>query len=148
MTSAVLRLLARSPWARSARVKRVAQALFVRAALQRGDGVAIGIEERLGLGRPGDGPFHRALAVAIFGAAEEGARRDGRLAFDLAARKSVRPPGNFSVSSAGVPLSIRAGVAFPADFDAAEQIGLGLRHAIEPRRREMHVVAENLAGRA
>ena len=126
--------------------QRVAQALFVRAALRRGDGVAIGMQERLGFRRPGDRPFDRALAVAVFGAAGEAARRDRRAPCRFRrVRKSSRPPGKFSVSSAGIVVRLdQRRIAFPADFDAAEQIGLRARHAVELRRREMRVLAENL----
>jgi hypothetical protein len=50
------------------------------------------------------------------------------------------------VSSAGTsstPLQQR-GIAAPADFDAAEQIGLGARHLEQPLRLERGLGAENL----
>ena len=43
--------------------QRIAQALFMGAALRRGDGVAIGVDEGIDLRRPGHRPFHGALAV-------------------------------------------------------------------------------------
>ena len=42
--------------------QRRAQAGFVRAAVRRRDGVAVGVEEAVGVGGPGDRPFDRAVA--------------------------------------------------------------------------------------
>ena len=46
----------------------IAQALFMGAALRRGNGVAIGADERIDRRCPGHGPFHRPAAIAVFGA--------------------------------------------------------------------------------
>ena len=51
-----------------------AQTLFMRAALQGRDGIAVGVHKGVDFGRPGDRPFHRALAVAVLNLAEEWAR--------------------------------------------------------------------------
>ena len=71
--------------------QRVAQALFVRAALRRGNGVAIGVDKGIDLRRPGNGPFDGALAVAVLGAAREIRGRDGwALPISLAGNRAGR----------------------------------------------------------
>ena len=47
--------------------QRGAQAGFMRAAVRRRDGVAVGIEEAVGVGGPGDRPFDRAVAAGLAG---------------------------------------------------------------------------------
>src|SRR3546814_17125514 len=42
-----------------------------------------------------------------------------------------------------VALVQQALVAGPADLDAAVEIGLGARHAVEPRRAELRLLAED-----
>ena len=67
------------------------------------------------------------LPSLVLDAAGEGARRDGRGLADLA-RQEVRA-GRREISAClrpGVSSLISDGIAFPADFDAAEEIGLGL----------------------
>ena len=49
--------------------QRGAQAGFVRAAVRRRDGVAIGVEETVGVDGPGHGPLHRAVRAGFSGAA-------------------------------------------------------------------------------
>ena len=51
--------------------QRLAQAGLVRAAVGRGDGVAVGAQEAVLVGDPGDGPFDRAVPVGAGGAARE-----------------------------------------------------------------------------
>lgn len=68
----------------------------------------------------------------------------------LSARKSLRPPGEMQL---GLLRHVAARgnqrfVARPADCDAPEQVGLGARHAEQPRRLERGPLAENLGVRA
>ena len=125
--------------------QRVAQALFVRAALRRRNGVAIGMHERIDLRRPCHGPFRPRLCRRGFPCGRKTARCvTVRVVADFAVEEIEQPPGNFSVSSAGRFAFDQRRIAFPADLDAAKQIGLGPRHAIKLRGREMRVLAENL----
>ena len=121
----------------------VAQALLVRAALRRGNGVAIGVDEGVDRRRPGYRPFHRPAAIFVFGAAGEVAAVDGVGLADFAFEKIQQPAGEFQrVFRRGLVLDQRR-IASPANLHAPEQIGFGLGHAIKPRRRELHV-AEDL----
>ena len=116
----------------------------------RRHGVAIGAHEpdprRLGPGMP---PIRRGLAPSPLvnsGLARERGRRDGG-ALAEAGREEVGRgrPGNAGCRSSGVAPSSRAGSAtFPADLDAAEQIGLLSRHAVERRGPKRHAGAEDL----
>ena len=147
MISAVLRLLVRSPWARSALVSALRRPCSCVPPCGVGNGVAIGVDEGVDRRRPGHRPFHRALAIAVFGAAGEVALCDGVGLADLAVQEIEQAAGKFQhVFGRRLVLDQRR-IAGPADLDAAEQIGLGLGHAVEPRRREMRVLAENLARR-
>ncbi len=51
--------------------QRGAQAGFVGAAVRRRDGVAIGMDEAVGVGGPGHRPFDRAVPAGLAGAAGE-----------------------------------------------------------------------------
>ena len=117
-----------------------------------GHGVAVGVQEAVAVLQPGDRPFHR-LPVAVAGQVGLAGpdRRQHR-----AARRRYRPPGSragrrgsAAPPPAGVsslPLS-SAGIAGPADFDAAEQVGLGAAQPVEPRRLELQRRRKS-AGRA
>ena len=56
--------------------ERAAQAVLVRAAVGRRNGVAVGLRERVGIGDPGDRPFDGAVAAVFLDGAEERVRRD------------------------------------------------------------------------
>ena len=125
--------------------QRIAQALFVRAALRRRDRVAIGVGRTARRPAPRRGPFDRPPAiVGDFRCGRRRRGRDRRRSCDLAARKSLGRRGNSACPRPGSAVLDQHGIAGPADLDAAEQIGLGAGHAVEPRRREMRIAAENL----
>ena len=124
-----------------------AETALVAAAERRRHGVAVGIEETLAVKRPGHRPFHLAVvAVGEAGAADEGRRR------------RAIPPGQGRIEKIGEPAGEmegvrlgrvaarldRFGIAGPADFDAAEQIGLRARHAVDPAGVERRLGAEDL----
>ncbi len=73
--------------------QRRAQARLMGAAFRRRHGVAIGIEEAVGVGDPGNGPFHGAVAFALVGPAGEHVLGDGLLAFDAGGEKVLQPAG-------------------------------------------------------
>jgi hypothetical protein len=122
------------------------QAGLVRPAFRRRHRVAIGVEESVAIDRPGDRPFGATLAVGEIRL--PGERRRGH---HLAA---VDGRGEIIAEAAGemqrvagrrvVAFGDEAWIAGPADLDPAEEIGLGAAHAIEPRRLEMRLLAEDL----
>ena len=60
--------------------QRRAQAGFMRAAVRRRDGVAVGVEKAVGVGGPGHRPLHRAVRAGLAGAAGENIRMHQRRA--------------------------------------------------------------------
>ena len=123
-----------------------AKTLLMRAALRRRNRIAIGVEKRVEIRRPGDSPFHGAFAVAVFGASRETARRDHFMPFDLRIEeieKSARKFQCFFGRDIAVRLQKFRRTA-PAYFHAAVQIRLRARHAVKRFRQKMHRLAEYL----
>ena len=121
-----------------------AQALLVRAAFGGWNRVAVGIEEAVGersrLIAHSTAPWLPGLPVW-----PEKMSSTMRCSPSMrAARKSRRPPGKWKLAFSGTSSLGELGVARPADFDAAEQIGLGARHLEQALRRELGLVAEDL----
>ena len=126
--------------------QRGAKARLVRAAVGRRHGVAIGAQEPVVAGDPGDRPLDRARAFGPLDPSGEHVVGDGLLAFDAIGEKVLEPAREMedrALRRLAVALEQRLG-ARPADFDAAEQIGLRPRHAEQPRRLEGGALAENL----
>jgi hypothetical protein len=154
-SSAVIRLGALV--AGSARHRPSARGSAPRAGPARGcrpgrrDGVAIGMDEAFLVLRPGDA--HSTAPPWPFGSSMqpgEGAgvtvSQAGRPA-SLSGSRSGRW-GIEGASAGGLRRALQQRrVAGPADFDAAEQIGLGPGHAVEPRRDQCARGAENLRRR-
>ncbi len=124
----------------------------MRPAFGGRDRVAIGVAEAviLVLG-PHRRPFDAAApgaapgtAIRKFGLAQKRARRQ-QVALGKARREEIaKPAWEMQPRLLGHALGPRQrGIAAPADLDAAEQIGLGPRHAVEQRRTERRI-AENL----
>ena len=117
---------------------------LMRAAFRRGHGVAVEGLEAFLVHRPGDRPFDTA-AFAELVLADEGQGGQRLAPFEQRGEIIGKPAGEME------PLLLRhllgpvdGGVAPPADLDAAEEIGLGARHAVEGRRLELGLVAEDL----
>src|SRR3546814_7941679 len=90
-------------------------------------------EEAVLVERPGDRPLDAAVVVGEPGLADEGFRRQ-RLALLQRGGKKVRQAvGKMDavLLRRRVALVQQAPVAGPADLDAAVEIGLGGRHAVE-----------------
>ena len=125
-----------------------AEARFVRAAFGRRHGVAVGADEAFLVGRPPHRPFDLAAGRAVGlapGLAGEGLRHHGRPLADLRGQvvlQAAREVERFLLGDRAALRQQRL-VAFPADLDAAEQVGLGARHAIEALGHE-GLLAEDL----
>ena len=134
-----------SPNARMPLVSAARRPCFVGAAVGGRDGVAVIAFAAVAIERPGDRPFDAALA------------RSGKSCLPTkgwlvtvgrspicSARWSARPPGNWKTACSGTSSVVERRVAAPADLDAGEEIGLGARELVEPRRLELRVGAEDL----
>ena len=126
--------------------ERGAQSRFMRSAVRRRHGVAIGAQEAVVAGDPGDRPFDRAGAFGFLDPSREHVFGDGLLAFDAARQEILEPAGEVKDGALGrlAVAGEQSLGARPSDFDAAEEIGLRARHAEQPRRLEGGALAEDL----
>ena len=124
--------------------QRVAQPGLMGAAFGGGDGVAIGVAEAVLLVL---GPHHGPLDAAAIGEIDLAEKRPRRqqVALGEARREEIAEPAReMQPRLHRHALGARQRrVAAPADLDAAEQIGLGVRDPVEERRTERRV-GENL----
>jgi len=129
--------------------QRGAHALFMGAAFGRRHGVTIAGIHAVGIadtgGDPNDGPFARAVAARFLHLAGKYLRRHRGAPADLLFQIILQPVGKFQhILRRTFGFILDEGrVAFPADFNAAKQIGLGFCHGVKPRRVEVDF-AENL----
>src|SRR5579883_1125040 len=124
--------------------QRGAQARLMRPALGGRHGVAVEGGEALLILGPGDRPFDAAALLKLL-LAEEGAGGEGGAG--LQGRREIvgEAAGEMKPLLLWDALGQRQlRVAPPADLDAAEEIGLGAGEAVERRRLEMRVGAEDL----
>ena len=120
-----------------------AQAVLVRAALRRGNGVAVGIEEAVLVGDPAHRPFHRAVAAVVLDAAGEQVLGDSRLAVDGGLQVFLQPAGEMEGGFLRRIVGDQRFRARPADLHAAEQVGLRAGHAEQALRLEGGAFAED-----
>ena len=126
--------------------QRRAQAGFMGAAVRRRNGVAIGIEKAVGVGGPGHRPLRRAVRAGLLRGAGENLGMHQRRAGERLRQIVLEAVGEMErrflrhVVDA-VQQLLGAG---PADFDAAEQIGLRARHLEHALGLEMRLGSENL----
>jgi len=122
-----------------------AQAGLVAAALGCRHGIAVGVEEAVLVERPGDRPFDAALLVGELRFADEGLRRQGLALVQRRGEEILQAVGEVDVVLFRrlVVLLQQRLVAGPADLDAAVEISLGARHAVEPGRAELRLLAED-----
>ena len=100
------------------------------AAVRRRDRVAIGMNEAVVFGEPGDRPFERAVAALAADLAGKSFGGDAILLLDFAGEIIGEAAGE---AECRLRRYVGSGLdqflsAFPADFDAAEEVGLGARH--------------------
>ena len=123
--------------------ERNAEARLMRAAFGRGNGVAIGMHDAVAT-VPGDRPFERTVAAGLFRLAGKDFAGDGEFLAHGRLKIILQSAGEVEH---GLFRRFRAldqrRIAGPADFDAAEQIGLGARHAEKPGRVEFGMRPED-----
>ncbi len=130
--------------------ERGAQARFMRAAVGRRDGVAVGVEEAVGVGGPRHRPLRSSVRAGLAGAAGEnvgmyegGVGERFRQIILQAIGEMKRRLFRHVLDAAQQFLLAR-----PADFDAAEQISFRARHLEHALGLEMRLGAEDLRVRA
>ena len=112
----------------------------------RRDRVAVGGDEAVGVRDPGDRPFDRAVAAGLADLAGEDVGMDQRRAVQRrgeVVRQAALEVERLLLRHVVDAREQRLG-ARPADFDAAEQIGLRARHLEDARRLERGLGAEDL----
>ena len=126
--------------------QRRAQAGFMRAAVRRRNGVAVGVEEAVGVGGPGDRPLHRAMGADFAVRAGKDVRMHQRRILELVGQIVLQALLEMEGGLLGHVLDAleQRLVAMPADFDAAEQISLRARHLEDALGHEGGLGSENL----
>jgi len=124
----------------------VAQALLVGAALGRGHGVTVGVEEAvLVVVRPRHRPFHLPHVVGQRRRSGEEAARQQRTLLQHGGEEIAEAVGEVQRVLGGNVVAVvdEQRVALPANLHAAEQIGLGTGHAVQRARLQAGAVAED-----
>ncbi len=114
------------------------------AAIGGRDGVAVETGGAFAIVRPGTGPFDRALVVGEIGAAGEQFGRDHFAVAEAFAQMVGKAAGELENRGFGGVAIEQRRRRLPADFDAAEQIGLGTGELVEAAGAKARVVAEDL----
>src|SRR5690606_6511419 len=111
----------------------------------RRDRVAVGIEEAVAA-IPRHGPFDRAVAGLLVALAGEAVTGDPVVAVERGLQIVLQAAGEVEHGLFGrlVPFLQQCRIAGPANLDAAEQVGLGARHAHDARRLELRALAEDI----
>ena len=106
--------------------QRAAHAGFMGAAVGRRHGVAVGRQKAVGVGGPGHRPFAGAMGAVAAGFAGEDVRMHQGVGMDRRAEIILQAAGKVETVLGRhiVDALEQFGIAAPADFDAAEQIGL------------------------
>ena len=128
---------------------RAAHAGFVGAAVGRRHGVAIGGEEAVGIRRPRHRPFAGAMGAVAAGLAGEDIRMHQRVGVNGGGEIVLQAAREMETVLGGHVFDAlqQLGIAAPADFDAAEQIGLRARHLEQALRLEARLCAEDIGVR-
>ena len=129
--------------------QRLAKPLLVGAPVGRRDRVAVEGGVALAPERPGHRPFDRAGPAREILPPGEGRRGRRLLALDLLAEVIGEAAGELEHRLVGnarlaVLLGEQGRVALPAYLDPGEEVSLGPREPVEPRRLEPRVGPENL----
>ena len=126
--------------------ERGAQARFMGAAVGRRDGVAIGVEEAVGVGGPGHRPLNGPVCTDLACAARENVGMNQRGGGERLRQIILEPVGEVKRRLFGhvVDAAQQFRGARPADFDAAEQIRFRARHLEHALGLEVRLRAENV----
>src|SRR5260221_6678758 len=119
------------------------------AAVGGRQSVAIGRQKAIGIGGPRYRPFAGAVGAIAAGFSSEDIRMHQGVGMDRGGEIILQSPRKVKAVLGGYILDAleQCGIAAPADFDAAEQIGLGASHLEQPLRLERSLGAENLGVR-
>src|SRR4029453_9405781 len=99
-------------------------------------------EEAVLVGHPAHRPFDRAVAALALDAGREDVLGDARLAIDRGFQVLLQAAGEVESGLGRGIVAAKLRRARPADLDAAEEVGLGTRHAQEAGRLEGGALAE------
>src|SRR3546814_663505 len=124
--------------------QRAPKAGFMRAAIRRGNGVAVKAGRSLAIKGPGDRPFDRALPIGQIPTTGEELRRHAFPRPDLFLQMIGKAAGELEDGACGRVVADQFRRALPADFDAPEKIGLRPGETVEPGWPEMGGGTENL----
>ena len=129
--------------------QRAAHARFMRAAVLRRHGVAIGGQKTIGIGGPCHRPFAGAVGADASGFAGEDIRMHQGVGMNRGGEVVLQSADEVKlVLGRHIVDALEQGrVAVPANLDAAEQIGFGARHLEQALRLEGSLGAENLGVR-
>src|SRR4029077_20067137 len=119
---------------------------FVRAAVLRRYGVAVRRQKAIGVGGPGDRPFTGAVGADTAGFAGEDVGMHQSVGVDRGGEIILQGSGEVKavLRRYVVQALQQSRIAAPADFDAAEQVGLRTRHLEQALRLEAGLRAENV----
>ena len=129
--------------------QRAAHAGFMGAAIRRRHRVAVGGQETVGVGGPGHRPFAGAVGAVAARFAGEDIRMHQRVGVNRGGEIILQAAGEVKLVLGRHVFDAleQRRVAAPADFDAAEQIGLRARHLEQALRLEGGLGAENVGVR-
>ena len=114
------------------------ESCLVRAALRCRNGIAVALDEPVSGRRPVDRPFDLAWLPELFVESDLTRKRllcIGRVSVQAFGQKVRKAARKAKRGFRGDAICIKR--AFPADLDAAEEIGLGAGHPEEARRRKL-----------
>src|SRR3982075_2924032 len=100
------------------------------AAIRRRHGVTVGGQKTVGIGGPGERPFAGTVGAVTARFSPEDVRMHQRIGMDGGCEVILQAARKMETVLSGDVLDTleQSGIAMPADFNAAEQVGLGTGH--------------------
>ncbi len=129
--------------------QRRAKARLMRATLRRRHGIGVGMQKTVRTFHPRASPFHAAGAAAVgrfrqLGLVRPGFRNGPRQLADFGGQAVLQPTRKMQHGLGRRVVADQGRRARPADFHAAEQIGLRPAKPVQPGRAERQNGPENL----
>src|SRR3546814_19430398 len=119
----------------------------MRAAIRRGNGVAVKAGRSLAIKGPGDRPFDRALPIGKILTTGEELRRHAFPRPDLFLKMIGKAAGALEAGTRGRVVAAQSRLELPAAWDAAEKNGLRPGETVEPGGQERGGGTEKPRGR-